>query len=75
MEENEEDAKINYNLREKIMSDEITISENLSSDELTTISESLILRSAFNNRWYRYNNPETYFILVNSGRYSIKKGD
>lgn len=75
MEENEEDAKINFNLREKIMSDEITFSENLSSEELTTISDSLILRSAYNNRWYRYNNPETYFILVNYGSEPIKQGD
>ena len=57
------------------MSDDIKFSENLSSEELTIITESLILRSAFNNRWYRYNNTETYFILVNQGRESIKKGD
>ena len=40
MEDDEEDSKSNFNLREKIMSDDIKFSENLSSEELITISES-----------------------------------
>ena len=44
MEDNDDDALYNYNLRERILSDDIKISENFTSEELFAISESLILR-------------------------------
>lgn len=44
MEDNEEDALFNFNLRERILSDDFKISESFTSEELQIISESLILR-------------------------------
>lgn len=52
-----------------MISDDHTISENLESEELEAIADNFMLKQAYNNRWYRYDNKETYFILINMGKY------
>ena len=50
-----------------MMSDDHTVSENLDVEELEAIADNSLLKQAYNNRWYRHDNPDTYFTLINMG--------
>lgn len=71
-----EEAKENAEILQRIMSDDIEISENLSPSDMLAISERDFLRQAYQNRWYRPNNQDTYIVLVNNrADRSIKAGE
>ena len=66
--EDEEESKYNYDLIQKILSDDHTVAENLDVEEKEAIVDSFQLMQAYNNRWYRHDNPDTYVLLVNMGK-------
>jgi len=53
----------------------MTLAENLYAEELETVAANPVLKQAYNNRWYRYDSNETYFILINMGPAAIKPGE
>ena len=63
----EEEARSSFDLMKVIMDDDHTISETILPEEMRTIADSGILRQAYNDRWYRYDNNATYLVLVNHG--------
>jgi hypothetical protein len=73
--ETEEEAEKSYRLSKIIMSDDHTELDEIMPDELEWISDDPILRNMYNNRWYRYNNNDTYVIMANRSGKVIKKGE
>jgi hypothetical protein len=59
----------------KIMSNDTLLIEDLEEEELEQLEVSLEAQAAFNNRWYRTDNPDTYFVLVNMEERTIKAGE
>ena len=49
----------------KILDDDYTIAENLEEEEMEFIAYNQPLRYVYNDRWYRTDNHDTYFLLVN----------
>lgn len=60
---------------ERLASNDVNESENFESEELELINSNQYLRNAYANRWYRYDNPDTYFVLVNDSSKSIMPGN
>jgi len=52
----------------------MTLAESLDAEELETVAANRALKQAYDNRWYRYDSNETYFLLVNMGPAAIKPG-
>ena len=72
--ETEEEAEESYRLSKIIMSDDHTELENIEKEELEAICDDPVLRVMYNNRWYRYNNSDTYIMMTNKRNEVIKKG-
>lgn len=73
-EDDEEEARQGHSILERLGSDDVQESENFEVEELERINSHQYLRQAYGNRWYRYDNPDTFFILVNDGCESILPG-
>jgi len=71
----EDDARQSSEITERLASDNLEESENFDADEMEAIAANQFLRQAYENRWYRYDNPDTFFVLVNDGAESIMPGE
>lgn len=49
--------------------------ENLTQEELEWIMDSPILKQLYDNRWYRPDSTDTYFIMLNKKNTPIKAGE
>jgi len=67
--------KKQYELMQKIVDEDISIAENLSREELEWVSESVILKQLYDNRWYRPENTDTYFVMMNRKSVPIQPGE
>lgn len=70
----EENQKITEIL-DRLASDNIKEQESFESEDFELINSNSYLRQAYSNRWYRFDNPDTYFVLVNDSSKSIMPGD
>ena len=70
----EAEARSSFDLMKGIFDDDYTISESILPDEMKTISGSGILRQAYNDRWYRYDNNDTYLVAINYGPRPLQPG-
>jgi len=70
----EEDAEKDFEIIEKILDNDYTISENLSEEDMERVAYSTILQQVYNHRWYRTDNKDTYFMLLNYHVQPIKAG-
>ena len=75
IDEDEEQARESYELVETIMDDDYAVSGSLGAEAMKKISDSPLLRQTYNNRWYRYNNNDTYFVMINNFQGPIKAGE
>ena len=73
-EEEAEEARESFTLAQKILGDDMTTADTLDAEELEAVASNPVLKQAYNSRWYRYDNNETYFILVNMSSDPIKPG-
>mmetsp|Transcript_4384 Transcript_4384/g.7415 ORF Transcript_4384/g.7415 Transcript_4384/m.7415 type:complete len:343 (-) Transcript_4384:442-1470(-) len=73
-EEDEEESRQNQELLNKIMSDETLLIDQLEPEELEQLECEPILQQAFNNRWYRPENNDTYLVLINHCNRPIQAG-
>lgn len=73
-EEDEEEARQAHGILERLSSDNVQESEDFEAEDFEYISSHQYLRQAYANRWYRYDNPDTFFILVNDSAQSILPG-
>ena len=74
MEVGEEEARETHELVRKILDNNHLISESYVYEECEQIQYSKVLQQAYQNRWYRHDNPDTYFIMLNISHHTIKAG-
>lgn len=64
----------NEELRRKILTWGDT-SESLDLDEFEAISSNTRLREIYSYRWWRDNDRDNYFVMVNKSAQTLKKGE
>ena len=63
--EDENESEMLFDLQAKIFSDEVNDENPLTEEELKEIQTSQRLITCYENRWYRWNSPDCFFIVVN----------
>jgi hypothetical protein len=57
------------------MSSDGIMADDLDEEELEYLEYNPEVQYAFNNRWYRIDNLDTYYVLVNNSKKPILKGE
>ena len=71
MEDGEEEASQNYELIERMRSDDIVVSETFTVDELELIKYSPQLQVNYDNHWFRCTSNDTYLMAVNYSTHNV----
>lgn len=74
-EETGEDCMYNEELRRKILTWGDHGGDALDMDEFEAISSNTRLREIYSYRWWRDEDRENYFVMINKGAHPIKKGE